>query len=140
MKVIAILLVSCLISSSVFAAECARPVTPLKEGEQAPCTGFLFTSEKEKEVRLKGEDYKSLLEQSELLIKQKEFYKKELEESDIIIKKEQEKSQLWQKSAEEYAQKYISTEEHRGMRDWFFLIGGVVLTIGAGFAVGQANK
>jgi response regulator RpfG family c-di-GMP phosphodiesterase len=38
-------------------ADCAKPVTSLKEGTTAPCTGYLFSPEKELEVRLKVSTY-----------------------------------------------------------------------------------
>jgi CHAT domain-containing protein len=131
------------LSLSLFANSalaCEKPVTPLTQGQQAPCTGFLFSPEKEKQLRLLNEDYQLLLEQSQLYLKQKELYKQELEETDKIVEKEKQKAELWRKVAEDTTLKYTQVQEARGTRDWLFLIGGVVLTIGAGYALGQAAK
>ena len=132
-------LISLLISTEVFAG-CPKPVTPLQQGEAAPCEGFLFSPEKEREIRGVNEEYKLLLEQTKLYLEQKELYKKELDESEKIIEKEQEKSEKWRDAAEKATEKYTAQEESRGTRDLLFLIGGVLLTVGAGWAVGQASR
>lgn len=121
-------------------ADCSKPVTPLTQGEQAPCTGFLFSPAKELELRLRNEDYNFLLEQSKLFIQQKESYKKELEQTEQIVEKERQKAELWRKVAEDTTLKYTEVQERRGTRDWLFLGAGVLLTIGAGYALGQAAK
>lgn len=125
-------------STSVF-ADC-KPVTPLAQGEQAPCTGFLFSPAKERELRLLNEEYQALLESSKLYIQQRDLYKKEVEQTEVIVDKERQKAELWRKIAEDTTLKYTEVEANRGRRDWLFLIGGVVLTIGAGYAIGQAAK
>lgn len=43
-------------------AACDKPVSYLQEGTQAPCTGYLFTPEKELEVRYKINTYDKLVE------------------------------------------------------------------------------
>lgn len=131
-------LISYLISFQALA--CPQPVTPLKKGEQAPCTGFLFSPEKELELRIRNEEYKLLLEQSNLYLQQKELFVKELATTEKIAEKEREKAEIWRKLAEESSLKYIESEEDRGFRDWLFLIAGVGLTVAAGYAVGAASK
>lgn len=54
------LLFSLLVSTSH--AACDKPVTALQEGQAAPCTGYLFTPEKELEVRFKTNTYDKLTE------------------------------------------------------------------------------
>lgn len=49
----AILLVLILLTQSAFG--CTKPVTHLLEGDKAPCEGYLFSPEQEKEVRGKVE-------------------------------------------------------------------------------------
>ena len=50
MKLISLIL-SLIIYSGYSNAECSKPVNYLTEGTKAPCTGYLFTPEKEAEVR-----------------------------------------------------------------------------------------
>ncbi len=137
-KLFATALSASLFTQSAFA--CDKPVTPLEKGQQAPCTGFLFSPDKEKQLRLQNQEYKILLEESNLYLQQRDFLKKELEESDKIVTKEREKAELWRKVAEDTTLKYTQVQDNRGTRDWLFLIGGVVLTVGAGYAIGQAAK
>ncbi len=121
-------------------ADCVRPVSPITQGEQAPCTGFLFSPQKERELRLLNEEYQMLLEQSKLYIQQRDLYVKELKETDSIVEKERQKAELWRKVAEDTTLKYTEVQDNRGKRDWLFLATGVVLTVAAGWAVGQAGK
>lgn len=51
MKRLISLLLSIIIYSQYSFAVCSKPVTYLKEGQAASCTGYLFTEEKEKQVR-----------------------------------------------------------------------------------------
>ncbi len=64
--IIKINLVFLLIAPNVTFAQCDKPVTHVKEGEIVPCTGYLFTPEKEKEIYHKLEDAKILKEIDEL--------------------------------------------------------------------------
>lgn len=53
-------------------AACAKPVSYLREGQPAECNGYLFTPEKEKEVReykMQFEDIKKLSTAQDDLIK-----------------------------------------------------------------------
>lgn len=137
-KVTTLLLISTLSTQSL--AECKQPVTPLVTGQTSPCDGFLFSPAKELELRKTNEDYKLLQEQIKIYAQQKELYEQEIKTSEEIASKEAEKSELWRNRAIDSTEKLTSTESNRGMRDWLFLMGGVLLTIGAGFAVGQAHK
>lgn len=56
-----------LIPSLAF-AECKQPVSLLEEGKPAPCLGYLFTPEKEAEVRTKIANYNNL----ELIVKKQD--------------------------------------------------------------------
>lgn len=49
-----------LMSHLVFGNTCDKPVTYLKEGIKAPCTGYLFTPEQELLVRSQDIKYKEL--------------------------------------------------------------------------------
>lgn len=45
------LILSILLFSQISFAVCDKPVTYLQEGKSAPCNGYLFTPEQEKQVR-----------------------------------------------------------------------------------------
>ena len=133
------IIVTWLILHSQISLGCVNPATQLKKGEEAPCTGILFSPEKEKEVRIKIQEHEVLEEQIrlqkvkiELLLSNEEYLNK-------IYKLEAEKAELWRIRAEESTEKLMSSAQNRGKRDWLFLITGVVLTVGAGYAVGQAG-
>lgn len=137
MKLLAVLL-SLSLTTKAF-SEC-KPVTPLNKGDVAPCTGYLFTPEKELELRIKNEEYKILLEQSKLYLQQKELYQSQIADLEKIATKEREKSELWRNAAETTTEKYVKLEESRTTRDWVFLVSGVGLTVLSGWAIGQAAK
>lgn len=126
------------LSTRAMAGECPKPVTLLNQGEVAPCTGFLFSREKEKELRLLDEDYKLLQERSSITDKQIQLYKQNEDVLNSVIDKERQKSKLWEDQAEKYTQKYIEEQNNRSNRDWLFFAGGVLLTLGAAWAVGAA--
>lgn len=121
-------------------AACDKPVTYLLNGTPAPCDGYLFTPDKERELRLLDQENKYLKQESEIKDKMILNYKTQTETLEEIAEKERKKSELWQDRAEKITEKYVAEENNRGFRDWLFLIGGVVLTVGAGYAVGQASK
>ena len=121
-------------------AACPSPVSLLQEKDQAPCKGWLFSPEKELEVRTSLEDYKLI--QQEIVIKNKMldnlgFQVKTMEE---IYAKESQKTELWRNKAEDSTKKLIDSEDGRGKRDWLFFILGIVTTVAAGWTVKQVNK
>ena len=136
-KITSILLA--IVFSSKALADCS-PVTPIEAGEVAPCPGFIFSPAKELELRQKNEDYKLLLEQVKIYQQQKDLFKQQLDISDKIVAKEEQKAEIWRTQAEASTQKLIETQERQGTRDWVFLVSGIVLTVAAGYAVGQAHK
>lgn len=73
--------------------DCSKPVQYLTEGKPAPCTGYLFSPEKEKEVRQKVEDHSRLLElakkQDELITIQDLRLAKQIEINDNLRKQNQ---------------------------------------------------
>lgn len=138
-RIKALMCILSLVSTNLI-AECQKPVQMLKNGDLAPCDGYLFSPDKELEVRISSEENKILKKQLPLLNNQIYTLKQQLELDSKIIERESQKSELWRVKAYEMTEKFIESENNRGKRDLFFLIGGVILTIGAGFAVGQANK
>ncbi len=121
-------------------ASCPNPVTSLEQGAQAPCRGFLFSPEKEKEVRLLKEDFKLLEQEVEIKNKKINIMLKDLTLSDSIIEKEREKGELWRITAEKSTLELVKVNENQGNRDLLMILLGVVVTVGAGYAVGQAAK
>lgn len=138
-KIVATLLIGSLTTTQL-KAECDKPVTPLKTGEQAPCLGYLFSPEKELEVRVKNEEFKLLMEQTKLYIQQTELYKSELKISNEIADREREKAEIWRKAAEQSSMNVLNMQESRQTRDLLFILAGVGLTVAAGYAVGQVSK
>ena len=138
-KIIASILCSLLIHAQV-SLGCDKPVTYVEEGKPAPCTGYIFSPEKEQEVRVMVQENK--LQKEEIILKTKKIdllldSNKYLEE---IAIKEQQKAELWRNRAEDSTEKLVSAKSNRGTRDWLFLVGGVLLTVGAGIAIGQASN
>jgi hypothetical protein len=122
-----------------FAAECSVPVKFLEEGSPAPCRGYLFSQEKELQVRIMAKDYSLIKDELDSLNKMVEKLQKRDQESEKILNLEMQKTELWKVRAEDITVKYVSVEENRGKRDLMFILMGVGLTVLAGWAVGQAS-
>ena len=75
MKILTIILISVLLSAPTFA------VTPLKKGQPAPETGYLFSKAEEKQLR-KNNEQRKLLEK--LSFKQSELIKNQHEQISIL--------------------------------------------------------
>lgn len=139
-KVVSLIICTLIINVQI-SLGCDNPVTHLKKGEPAPCTGYLFSPEKEQEVRITVQEYAIQKEELELKTKKINLLLDSNKYLEEISKKEAEKAELWRSRAIESTEKLVSVESNRGKRDWMFLIGGVILTIGSGYALGQAaNK
>jgi hypothetical protein len=115
-------------------------VTVLNKAEKAPCRGYLFSPEKEKEVYIKIEENKLLKKEIELKDLKIEFFLTDVKDVEAISKREAEKAELWRVRAEDSTKKLVESESKRGMRDILFLILGIGLTLGAGVAMGAAAK
>lgn len=138
MKKLLALIIALSLPINSFAAECQVPVKLLEEGSPAPCRGYLFSPEKELDVRIKVKDYSLLKQENEVLNQMIERLNKKNSESEKIIDLEIQKTELWKTRAEDITLKYVSVEENRGKRDFMFILMGVGLTVLAGWAVGQA--
>lgn len=137
-KLLVLILSSCLVLPTPAYANCQQNVKVLHKGEEAPCRGFLFSPEKELEVRIAIQDKELQKQEIEIKDKKIKLLLKDLSTVESIIDKEREKSELWRIRAEESTKKLIESEEGRGKRDFWFVVLGVALTVGAGYAVGQA--
>lgn len=139
MKRIISLLIAFSFSVSTTFGECGKPVITLNEGEKAPCKGFLFSPAKEQEIRLLDEDYNLLKQEVELKNKTIELLKKDISSVDFMIKKEQEKSELWRSAAELSTKNLVQIQDSKGNRDLLMILTGVLITVGAGYALGQVK-
>lgn len=140
MKKLLSLLLATSLALPAQATECSKPVTLLNEGTPAPCKGFLFSPEKESQIRLMDIDYNLMKQELELKDVKIKLLTKDIKDTEFIIKREQDQSELWRKRAEESTLLLTKKEDSQGRRDWVMLLLGVVITVGAGYAVGQASK
>lgn len=77
------LILSLLLVTSLSWGECSKPVTYLTDTTPAPCTGYLFTPDKELEVRTKVLQYDTL---DRLVKKQDELITNLSERVDLTMK------------------------------------------------------
>lgn len=130
---------SLLISTQSF-AKCKNPVTILEQGVPAPCSGYLFSPDKELEVRLKIEENGLLQKQIELKdLTITNLYKDAIKSSQIV-ELEEKKAELWRTRAEESTKKLVESENGKSGRELLFFILGMAATVGAGLAIGAASK
>lgn len=109
-------------------ASCPNPVIKLEKGQEAPCLGYLFSPEKERELYKKNEERKITLKQLRVQDDLIKVYKKDIKSLEKINDKQKEKITLWKKTAEKTTKELVESEEGRGTRDWIFFALGVVAT------------
>lgn len=139
MKKVTALLVAILVSVSSFGQQCPNPVTFLKQNAVAPCDGFLFSKEKELQVRVTNEENKILkleLENNKQMLERMYSINNNTE---AIINKEIQKSELWRKLAEDNTNRLIDIQNGQRSRDWMYVGLGILITVGAGYALGQVK-
>jgi hypothetical protein len=118
---------------------CDKPVTYLEQGQSTTCNGYLFTIEKEKEVRLKLMDYDLMSQELQLKNKKLDNILKELTITEEIADKERKKGELWRARAVDSTEKLVSTENGRGARDLLFFVGGMLSVLLGAWAVGKVK-
>lgn len=105
------------------ATECSKSVSYLNKSDQAPCSGYLFSPEKEQEVRIKSESF-DLMKQSN------DLYKSEI---DVLNQR--------LKLTQEHAQSLETFFYDRKDKEWYvnmaFFFGGVLVTA---FIASNVNK
>lgn len=138
-KVISLILGS-VVTCNALAIECPKPVQYVLENEKVNCTGYLFSPAKEAEMRLRNEDYKTLLEQTKIYLEQIDNLKHQVVTTEKIAEKEKQKAELWRSSAEQTTEKLISLQDRTTVRDYVFLVSGVGLTVLAAWGLGQINN
>lgn len=139
MKLIAMITAASFLWSSFALASCPKPVTLLQPKEPAPCRGYLFSPEKELELRLLNEDYKFLNEKLRLRDKQVDLLSREVDNLQAVADMEKQKAELWRKAAEDSTLRLVEKEEKQQTRDWLHILGGIGLTVLAGWALGQVK-
>lgn len=139
MKKLLALFIALSLPINSFATECQSPVKLLEEGSPAQCRGYLFSPEKELEVRMKIKDYSLLKEENDNLNQIINRLEKKNQESDKILDLELQKVELWKTRAEDITSKYVSVEENKGKRDFMFVLMGVGLTVLSAWAMGQVS-
>jgi hypothetical protein len=118
-------------------AECVKPVMALEQGAPAPCKGFLFSPQKELEVRLMTREVELLKSEAEALNLIVDKYSKKDVEYNKIIDLHISRTELWKTKAEDITLKYVTIEEKRTKRDFGFILVGIGLTVLSAWALGQ---
>lgn len=138
-KLLVTVLIATLLPLNSF-AKCTQPATKLVKGQKSPCTGVLFSPEKEKQIRVDKEKNKITLEQLGIQNNIIKIYRKDSKEIESIIDKESQKAELWRNAAEESTQKLIKSESGRGKRDWLFFVLGILTTGVAAYGLSKVKR
>lgn len=123
-----ILLITLLISNIAFGQ-----VKYLEKGEQAPFTGYLFTPEKESEVRQNNESlkyYKLLDESNQRIIQMKD--------QELSIVRDQ--GALWQTQSQNLSKQLEDAKSGSFWKQTLYFGLGALITTGLAFAVNQSSK
>lgn len=129
-----------LCSCNVYASDCISKVVSINKGEEAPCTGYLFSPEAEEEA-WKTKETNKILEKREELNKQKEeMLNKQLEIKDLIIEKKDEQVNIYHTKLVDTTKKYVDSQEGRGSRDLLFIGLGVLATVLASVVVKNVSS
>ena len=125
MKTLILLLVA-LVNAAVLACD---PVIFIKKGATSPCDGYVFSIDKELEVRLK------LLElQTNQVIIQNDQKIINLKDNQISLLNDQVK--LWQDQSKALAEQVVTKDN---AKFWYFVLGAAVTT-GLAFSVNRATR
>lgn len=111
-------------------ASCPKPVTYLTEGSQTPCTGFLFTPEKEAEVRAANLDLGLQRDINAIQEKQLGLLK---EDNKLLL----DQSHLWRTRAEDSTKKLMESRNTDTWRMFLYFSLGVAATTLITYGVNQ---
>lgn len=106
------------------------PVKQIDKGEPSPCNGYVFSVEKEKEVRLKILDLDYYKAVSDSKTREVELFK---EENQLLM----DKSKLWKVEAENQAKALASERNSSFWKAAAFFALGAVVTTGITYAVNK---
>ena len=116
-------------------ANCKLPVTYVKEGQPAECSGYLFTIEKEAEVRLIKDQLDNLQAEMDIRNKQIEIYTKDFKIFGDIQTKQTQEVELFRNAAQDATSKYIASQNDRFIRDLLCFGAGIALILLGSFVV-----
>lgn len=125
-----LILYSMILSQAALACD---PVKYVKKGEVAPCTGYLFTPDKELEVRKTIEELKTsrfIIENNAKLIN--------LKDENLSLTNTQLK--LWQDQSSMLSKQLVDRENSSFWKSTFYFVLGAAVTTGLAFAVNKATK
>lgn len=150
MKKFIILILSLSINCSLQAASkppavkkesiCKNPVTKIEAGEISPCTGYLFSPEKEQEVREKVSENEILKEEIKLKDLKIDYLKENVKLTENIAEKESEKAEKWRQLAEKSTEALQEVSSSSSTNDLIMIGLGVLITIGAGVALEKVSN
>jgi hypothetical protein len=123
-----------------FATECSSPVKLLEEGTPTPCRGFLFSPQKELDLRLLSQNYDLQTQELDATKKIVQKYQQKDSEYETIIQKEVEQRELWRVRAEDATKKSVEANEGRTGRDVLCILSGAAAVILGALAVKWAAK
>jgi len=140
MKIRAIITTITLCFNTISYGETCAKVSLLNKGDTAACKGFLFSLEKEQEVRRIHQEYFLLKEELSLQQQELQKYKELIQNVEILMEKEQKKTEVWRIRAEDLTEKYTKTIDSRTTNDILFFCLGIGLTIGSAFVLKQTLR
>lgn len=132
-KIIALL---CCLSISNLGLACSKPVTYMSIGDTAQCNGYLFSEEKEKEVRTLKIDHYYLQKEVEKKDQMLQLYKEQNKLLEEVAEKERQRTELWKTTSKDLAEVKPMTDTQKVL----YFVGGILTTVAAGYAIGQASK
>lgn len=103
------------------AVECPKPVLLLREGDVAPCTGYLFSPAKEDEAYNAFQDAKYYKELSEKLTLRNELRDKQIDILNTRVN-------LYIQQSEVLASRVVDQESRSFWQNTFYFTLGVVIT------------
>ena len=136
-----IIVINCLVlfSSQICYSVCEKPVKLLNQGDSAPCTGYLFSPDKNRELFIINEEHKIFKKQLEIKDLMINNLDKNIKLHEEILDKSRKQTDIWETKAKESTEQLFKVQESQGKRDFMFILLGVGLTVFAGWAVGQAK-
>ncbi len=114
MKKVISLTLSVLLYSQYIFAVCDKPVTYLTETTPTPCNGYLFTPEKEQDVRVRLGSYDKLLELNS--------------KQDQLITTLNGRIEVQQKLNDNISEQLYNREKHDKWTNMLWFIGGAFIT------------
>lgn len=117
----------------------SQEVTYLKKGEVATYNGYLFSEQKELELRLISKEHDLLLQQQEVQNKIIEKLNLQLTYSSQLIDKEQNKAEVWRKASEDSTKQLLSIQQSLTYEKYLYFIGGILVVLASAWTVGQTK-